>query len=392
MTNLYKVNLSAIPLELTLLLKALNHTNNERIKGIVQKHNTEINWDMIIQLSQHHRIFPLIYSRAKNIGFPKHVLQALFRNYQKNIYRMLHLSAETESLAKIFNKNNIPVLFLKGPVLAHDLYGDISLRTSSDLDLLIPIRDLDKADKYLSQLGYEKNDYIHTVLNDWKWRHHHFTYYHSEKGIKLEIHWRLNPGPAKEPNFSDLWERKRVSELTIFPIHVLGKEDLFMFLVSHGARHGWSRLRWLADIDRMIIQGLNIKKTISLLKKYQYLHIAGQAILLSSVLFQTPLKEEFIKIARTSRSENLAQQAVYYFERQINLHTDPIPEDVARYHKRYLYRMMSNQQKLLFLFSTLHPYPVDAETFPLPKTLHFLYFPLHPMLWAWRKMRKQALP
>ena len=38
-----------------------------------------------------------------------------------------------------------------------------------------------------------KDDYIQTVLNDWKWRHHHVTYFHPEKEIKLEIHWRLNP-------------------------------------------------------------------------------------------------------------------------------------------------------------------------------------------------------
>ena len=33
------------------------------------------------------------------------------------------------------------------------------------------------------------------------------------------------------------------------PVFMLGNEDLFLFLVSHGARHGWSRLRWLLDID-----------------------------------------------------------------------------------------------------------------------------------------------
>ena len=32
--------------------------------------------------------------------------------------------------------------------------------------------------------------------------------------------------------------------------------------------------------------------------------------------------------------------------------------------------------------SFLYPYPEDAETLPLPKYLHFLYFPLRPFLWA----------
>ena len=392
MKDSFKVNLSSIPFELTLLLKALNTSNDEEVKEIIQRYRAEINWNRLIQLSNHHRLYPLIYLRSKNLGFPNHVVEALFGKYQNNIYRMLHLSAETETLANLFYENNIPAIFLKGTVLAHELYGDISLRTSSDLDLLVQISDLEKVDKNLIRLGFVKDDYIHTVLNDWKWRHHHFTYFHSEKGIKVEIHWRLNPGPAKEPPFQELWERKRTSKFTNFPVYLLGKEDLFLFLVSHGARHGWSRLRWLADIDRIIGQGLDNRKTIGLLKKYQYLHIAGQAILLSSALFQTQLTREFTQIASTSRSEYLAKQALYYFEKQVSLHTEPVPNDVARYHKRHLFELMSYQQKVLFLLSILYPYPIDAETFPLPKVLHFLYFPLHPMLWAWRKMRKQALP
>ena len=75
-----------------------------------------------------------------------------------------------------------------------------------------------------------------------------YNIFHPTKQIKLEIHWRLNPGPGKEPGFEELWKRKRKSTLTSNSVYMLGEEDLFLFLVSHGARHGWSRLRWLVDI------------------------------------------------------------------------------------------------------------------------------------------------
>ena len=51
----------------------------------------------------------------------------------------------------------------------------------------------------------------------------------------------------------------------------------------------------------------------------------------------------------------------------VNLHTDPVPEDVAKYHKRHLFSLMSNQQKIFFILSFLYPFPTDAETLPLPK-------------------------
>ena len=392
MTQSFNFNLTGIPHELHLLLEYMKKNNKEEINESIKKDYSKINWDLFNELAIHHRIYPLIYKRSKHTTIPKRVVDILFNKYQKNIFRMMHLSAETENLSKLFQNNNISSIFLKGPVLAEDLYDDISLRTSSDLDILIPIKELNKADKYLTELGYIKDDYIHTVLNDWKWRHHHFTYFHPVKMIKAEIHWRLNPGPAKEPPFRDLWKRKRTSHLTNFPIYLLGKEDMFLFLVSHGARHGWSRLRWLTDIDRLIRKGIDIKKTVKLLKKYQYLHIGGQAIFLTSYLLNTPLTEDFRKIADTKRSRKLAQDAIFYFKQQINLHSEPVSADVAIYHKKHLYALMSFQQKIMFSLSVLYPYPIDAETFPLPKTLHFLYFALHPLLWAFRKLRKQALP
>ena len=89
--------------------------------------------------------------------------------------------------------------------------------------------------------------------------------------------------------------------------------------------------------------------------------------------------------------KQLAQEAIFYLEEMINLHTDPVPENVAKYHKRHLFSLMSNKQKIFFIMSFLYPYPEDAETLPLPKYLHFLYFPLRPFLWVWRKNKEACI-
>lgn len=166
--------------ELSLLLFLL-HTSDDEIK-IDENRSvfSDINWNDFIQLTIHHRVFPIIYNRVRKINpeyIPKQVINALRFQYQKNVFRMLQLSGETEQLSRVFTDQNIKTLFLKGPVLATHLYGDISLRTSSDLDILIPIKDLGIAEEMLSTLGYIKDEYILSVLNDWKWRHHHFTFF-----------------------------------------------------------------------------------------------------------------------------------------------------------------------------------------------------------------------
>ncbi|MGX2961397.1 nucleotidyltransferase domain-containing protein [Peribacillus sp. JNUCC 23] len=393
MTNNFNFNLEHIPKELKLLLEIIKteHDIDIHIKSL--EWATDIDWNLFLELAMHHRLYPLLNTKLKKLNslIPTDVYQVIHENYKKNTFLMLNLSAEIEQVSKLFANNHIHLLVLKGPVLAADLYGDISLRTSSDLDVLVPLDDLEKVENLLIETGYVKDDYFQTILSDWKWRHHHITFFHPKSNIKLEVHWRLNPGPGKEPSFNELWERKRISSFTSDSVSYLGREDLFLFLVSHGARHGWSRLRWLVDIHQIVKQKLDYPKLLQLLKKYQYFHVGGQALILTSQLLETSLGKEMKPLVSGIRPRQLAQEAVFYLENMVNLHTDPVPEDVARYHKRHLFSLMSNQQKLFFIMSFLHPYPEDAEALPLPKYLHFLYFPLRPFLWAWRKTRKHVL-
>ncbi|WP_377864795.1 nucleotidyltransferase family protein [Bacillus sp. R86525] len=351
----------------------------------------DIDWHEFVALAMHHRVYPSIYSKLKGMGeerIPDCVVELLYQQFKKNTFQMLYLSAEMERLSKMFFGNEIRTLFLKGPILAHDLYGDISLRTSCDLDILIPIQQLEKVEKLLVEEGYVKDEYIQTILNDWKWRHHHVTFFHHQKHIKVEIHWRLHPGPGKEPNFEALWERKRKSLLGSYPVYMLGREDLFWFLVSHGARHGWSRLRWLVDIHQMLKQDLNRPVIKKLFKKYQNENVGGQALILVSELLNAITTEEMIGLMNRSRTKRLAKGALFYLKQKINLHTPPVPDDVAEYHSRHLFLLMSNRQRVVFMISHFYPYPIDAKTLPLPKSLHFLYFPLRPILCAWRKTKK----
>ncbi|MCM3650405.1 nucleotidyltransferase family protein [Metabacillus litoralis] len=395
MDNNFKLNLTNVPKELRLILEILKSDNADYSQLCSTELLNNINWEHFIEQTMHHRIYPLLYPKLKSLDenlIPSYVIQNLYQKYKQNTFNMLHLSAEMEKVSKVFTEDKISLLFLKGPVIAHDLYGDISLRTSSDLDFLIPIDELEKAESLLINLGYVKDDYIETVLNDWKWRHHHVTYFHPQKRIKLEIHWRLNPGPGKEPSFHDLWERKRKCKLTSFPVYLLGKEDLFLFLVSHGARHGWSRLRWLVDIHQIMEQGIVWERAFKLLKTYHYRQVGAQALILATQLFNTKKIDEINPLLKSERSQGLAQEAIFYLERMVNLHNDPVPEDVSLYHSRHLFSLMSKRQKALFILSFLHPYPEDAKILPLPKQLHFLYFPLRPFLWALRKKRKHALP
>ncbi|UOE95449.1 nucleotidyltransferase family protein [Alkalihalobacillus sp. LMS39] len=388
MNNEAKVNLSTLPKEVKLSIEIIKQSSISEIEKLAS--DKEIDWNTFIDYALHHRLYPSLYRLVKQLKstvIPSFVIETLGSYYKRNTIQMLQLSAEMERVSRLFIENQIELLFLKGPVIAQYLYGDISMRTSGDLDFLIPIQKLPQAEALLIEQGYEKDDYIETVLEDWRWRHHHVTYYHPITGIKLEIHWRLHPGPGKEPHFYRLWERKQQSTLTTFPVYFLGQEDLFIFLVSHGARHGWSRLRWLADIDRFLKMKDSLVKTNQVFEQ-QAVHLVGQAMLLSNSLFHTKIPTELQWFLEKERVQKLAEEAMFYLERKVNLHTPPLPKDVSLFHSRHLFSLMSTERKVLYVASCFFPYPEDAATLPLPKSLHFLYFPLRPFLWAWRKMKK----
>lgn len=394
MENNFSLNISQIPMELKLIMEILNMEDVEINQADLKEWLKDTNWELFLELTMHHRVYPLLYSKLKKMDkglIPPYVVQTISQTYMMNTYHMLHFSSVMEQVGKLFANKKIRLLFLKGPVLGEDLYGDISLRTSGDLDFLVSINDLEKAEQLLIEHGYEKDDYIKTVLNDWKWRHHHVTYFHPQKKIKLEIHWRLNPGPGKEPSFNELWERKRISSLTSFPVYYLGREDLFLFLVSHGARHGWSRLRWLLDINQLSRQEIDWGVLLKLLKKFHYLHVGGQSLILSSHLLSTPITKEMNTFIKGNYPKRLAQAAIFYLERMVNLHNEPVPFEIANYHKRHLFFLMTRKERIFFIMSFLYPYHEDAQTLPLPIHLHFLYFPLRPILWAWRKTKNHAL-
>ncbi|AIQ11457.1 nucleotidyltransferase domain-containing protein [Paenibacillus durus] len=388
MRNPFALKTEVLSTEMHLLLALLAAENGEDLPVRRPELFRGMDWESFIELAMHHRVYPNLYPKLKNLGkdvVPSRVISCLYNYYSRNTFQMLHLSGEMEFIGGELERKNIRALFLKGPVIAKDLYGDISLRTSCDLDLLIPLTELDAAESLLAGLGYVKDDYIHTVLNDWKWRHHHTTFTHPNKGIKVELHWRLNPAPSGEPDFEELWSRRRISDLTRQPISYLGQEDLFLFLVSHGARHGWSRLRWLLDIKQLLLQQPDAGQLTALLRKYHYYHVGGQALALAGGLLDAEIAGGLRSMECAPKSRAMAQQAMFYLERMINLHSIPVPEDVASYHKRHQFALLAPIQKFKFILSFLFPYPEDAETLPLPKNLHFLYFPLRPFLWAWRK-------
>lgn len=388
MLNELSLDLRSLPKELIAMLALLQTGRDSDKLQPAEEALRDIDWNQFVQLVMHHRVYPQFCSEPGiRELIPADVQQALEPAYRSNIFQMLRLSAETEKVCRALADRQVRPIVLKGPLLAKELYGDISLRTSKDLDILIPIGDVEKAEQILADLGYVSDKNVPRVFRDWKWKVHHLSYFHPQSRIQVEIHWRLNSDMGREPSFEELWERRRTNTAAGYPIHSLGREDLFLYLVSHGARHGWFRLRWLADIDRLIRHKVNWAALAALMRRNDCLHLGGQALVLASQLLKSPITEEMKPLLSGRRHRRLAQSAIYFIRDMIAFSPEPSSPELAKYYKRYLFSLKPNREKILFLIRQLYPSFRDAEAMPLPKGLHFLYFPLRPFIWLYRHIK-----
>ncbi|MNC20659.1 hypothetical protein D3C75_686170 [compost metagenome] len=387
MTERYALNQEGISGELKLLLKLLQSDAAPEDKGDELEVPASMDWKLFVRLAVHHRVFPYIYPRISRLGpgVPPEVVQVLQTEYRRNTVQMLQLCAEMRKLADELAAEDIRAIFLKGPVLAQELYGDLSLRTSRDLDFVVPITGLEKAEALLVAQGYVKEEEFESIMGDWKWRQHHMTFHHPVRMLTAEVHWRMNPAPSKEPGFDELWKRRRTSGPMGRNVHFLGDEDLFMYLAAHGARHGWSRLRWLLDIRQMLLRAPDAGRLVGLLRRYHYSDVGGQTLILAAGLLNAPVDAGFAVLTQRPKAVLLANLAMFYIVRTVNLHHPPLPPDVDRHYRHYQPAILPFRQRVVYALGFLHPYAADAKTLPLPHSLYFLYFPLRPFLWAWRK-------
>ena len=383
-----EINLDNCSHELQLLLKLLNDRNDTN--EWLEEYYALIDWQQFLKLVYFHKVYPAIYLRLSiedSTLVPRKVIEQLHQLYIKNTFDMLSLSREMDEINTELTKKNIRVIMLKGPSLCYQLYGDLSSRTSNDLDILIPFQELEHTISILKSKGYQLEYEPPRKLKDWQKRNHHLEFIHKEKNCKVEIHWRLHPGPSKEPGFEELWTSRETVHITERPIYTLDEETLFYYLITHGARHGWFRIRWLMDIMQMLRHNPELGKHSLRAKEYQAFHLFQQTVHLleRTKLYTGPYSEEINK-----RSKMLSQKAFTFIEERIDFYHPPSKE-WDKEGQKYLFEIKSWSQKWNFLIRKFAANSWDAEVLPLPPALHFLYIPLRPVLWLWRAVTKQKV-
>jgi Uncharacterised nucleotidyltransferase len=151
------------------------------------------------------------------------------------------LADELEGLLRDLQDLRVEVLPLKGPALSLALYGDVALRSSNDLDLLVRRGDFPRCEALLLDRGF-------TALG--LKSEHDRRFVRGE--LLVELHFEL-ASPRDFPfDIDSIWSRSLPGDFRGHPVRAMSGADLVLYLCSHGLKHGFSRLIWIMDVARAL--------------------------------------------------------------------------------------------------------------------------------------------
>lgn len=321
---------------------------------------------------------------------------------RESFQRLQALAEVSEDL----DRAGIRMISMKGPLLAMELYGDPSLRTSRDLDVMVPEADLERSGEILTGLGYEpeENPFHKTPL-----RRKFYGIVDLEKhmicqkgDICLELHWKSNA--QTEDSFDDQWMRREEQMILGKRIAVLGTDDRYPALIVHAAEHGFHRLRWLLDLYE-----LQKKPTFSWERVYRQMRAQNLGELLLETLIvlyrmQLPGLQDLSfggvelvqeadgiflrledRLAEEGRRAVALSEAAYPLWHRECAWGDPRQRDYDRLLPVSLIRKTPVQKLLL----ACGPSRYELELVDLPDWLFWAYFLIRPLAWLWRRGKRK---
>ena len=168
-------------------------------------------------------------------------------------FNLLLAHAEQEWLARLLAQG-IEAIPLKGVSLSRILYGDVSARSTTDVDLLVRSKQVAVAARLLEAEGF-RSSLPRELLSFPAFlrstdEHTSESVYAAEcagVSLQIELHWKILPLPERE-----VWGALRTYDAPGGAVRGLSAELYLLYLCAHFAGHGWKSLHWLRDIAEFV--------------------------------------------------------------------------------------------------------------------------------------------
>lgn len=207
--------------------------------------NSEIpfvtNWEYFIDTISLRGIAPLFYIKISALSnaalIPDFVKEKARKIYFKTMSRGMLLYAHFKEIAAAFEKENIPMIPLKGVFLAEKMYQDIALRQFSDIDLLVSPENGERCLNILKEIGYKSTLIMQTEFVQSLSEIVHYPPM-AKKDISVEIHIKLHRNhPEYFLDPAKIFEHAQPDTLHNFKVLKMDKYDMLIHLCLHLDKH-----------------------------------------------------------------------------------------------------------------------------------------------------------
>ncbi|MCD4709561.1 MAG: nucleotidyltransferase family protein [Bacteroidales bacterium] len=256
-----------------------------------------INTANLFDLFRRHRLFPLASDLLPLLveGERERWKKAI----QFRTIRSMHHIAVLGQLTEALGKAGIEAIPIKGPVLAHVLFGNIGERHSSDLDILVRKEDLQRSIEIIGREGFVLT-YPNAGLSDRQWKYYSrykkdIGLFSKEHGLLIELHYSIENYMGLKSSDVDLLVQQPVETgIGGMLFKTMNNHQTFLYLIFHGAVHQYRRLFWLRDIAVAINRWeLDHRKILEDAQRMGIERMVGVSVELVRDLFNVELPEAY---------------------------------------------------------------------------------------------------
>jgi hypothetical protein len=375
--------------ELQLLLACARAQLNPAGTGEIASATAQsLDWLKAIDLGSGHRLSPVLIGQLQQHAatrVPETVRLCLIERFRAQTIRNLELTKELLEALSILERGGVDALAFKGPVLAQQLYGDLTRREFLDLDILVAPTHASTVISLLSAKGFEPQ-FILTQQQFARFQtmRSQMGLYHPVKNVLVEVHWALlTPGYTFSPAVQIPWESVQTIPIGGRSIKTFSPETQLLFSCLHQAKHNWLRLGWLMDFAALIRQSPAIDWQLIQKRAGSFgtARMIRVSLRLVQRLFQVILPARITDwVTDDACSIKIAEKILKRL-----LLTDTKPDRPTPLDPLFRASMASLADRAFYWFDTiLRPTPLEWALLPLPASLYALYYPIRVGRLAWK--------
>jgi hypothetical protein len=350
----------------------------------------------LIREARAHGLGPLLWRHVRAIGptpsAADPALAELRDHAQETAARNLASVAELLAVLEDLRRAGVPALAIKGPVSAMLCYGDIGLRSYSDLDLVVDAADVAAATACLEARGYAPPFALAPPWRDRLLRSDSELLFRHRDGRRLvDLHWSLLPrGYSFTPGRDGIFGQRRTVRIGSHDVPTLGTEATLVFLLLHGAKHDWRSLGWLCDVAELLRRrsDLDWDAIVAWSARPGPRRLIDVGLALVHGLLDAPVPVQVLARGQTdgvvARVADRLAQRLFAAPDAAKVGLPPTPFSYP-----YLRAMELARDRVRFIHDVfLRPTPLEWQAVPLPIALAPLHYLVRParLLWKHRSL------